>query len=574
MKHSVAVLVLLAGAASAADPPPRAGRPLQVKEGAFVSPHGYVSSDACRSCHPKQYASWHASYHRTMTQVVTAETAIADFDNVTLKRAGRSWRLSRSDDGFHVSLPGGERRRLVQSTGSHHYQLYWYPSGRGRELHMLPFVFLRQERRWVPRTSVFLVPPAELDEHLVWNFQCLPCHSTDGRPTFRSAANPAEAVPESRVAELGIACEACHGPGAEHIRASSAESAPGSDTHIVHPGKLSAQRSAEVCGQCHSINVPYRPEDWIDWLLDGPTFRPGDALEDHRYLADAQTLDRSPLFRQWLDQGRNSLDEWFWSDGEVRVTGREFTALRRSPCFGGGDFSCLSCHSPHADDPDDLLTVPRETNQACAGCHVDLAANVAAHSHHPAGSAGALCVNCHMPNTIYGILKASRSHEITSPRVAAQLETGRPNACNLCHLDRSLGWSAERLADWYDQPAPELSAEQRATAAAPLGLLTGDAGQRALWAWHMGWSPAQAISGSGWLAPFLGRTLQDPYDVVRYIAERSLRTLPGHADFEYDFVEPRRVKIARPESAPDGVPIDRIDALLKRRDDRPMKLGE
>lgn len=41
-----------------------------------------------------------------------------------------------------------------------------------------------------------------------------------------------------------------------------------------------------------------------------------------------------------------------------------------------------------------------------------------------------------MPNTIYGMLKASRSHELTSPHVAAQLETGRTNACNLCRLDR------------------------------------------------------------------------------------------------------------------------------------------
>src|SRR5687767_10698287 len=31
-------------------------------------PGGYVSSDSCRACHPKEYRSWHDSYHRTMTQ--------------------------------------------------------------------------------------------------------------------------------------------------------------------------------------------------------------------------------------------------------------------------------------------------------------------------------------------------------------------------------------------------------------------------------------------------------------------------------------------------------------------------
>jgi hypothetical protein len=30
--------------------------------------------------------------------------------------------------------------------------------------------------------------------------------------------------------------------------------------------------------------------------------------------------------------------------------------------------------------------------------------------------------------------------------------------------------------------------------------------------------------------------LDDPYGVVRYVAARSLRTLPGFDDFEYDFL--------------------------------------
>ena len=42
----------------------------------------YRSSSSCQVCHPSQYRSWHASYHRTMTQAATAETVIGDFDNV------------------------------------------------------------------------------------------------------------------------------------------------------------------------------------------------------------------------------------------------------------------------------------------------------------------------------------------------------------------------------------------------------------------------------------------------------------------------------------------------------------
>ena len=56
------------------------GRPIQVPG------DGYVSSETCRACHPSQYASWHGSYHRTMTQIATPETIAASFDGVTGRR--------------------------------------------------------------------------------------------------------------------------------------------------------------------------------------------------------------------------------------------------------------------------------------------------------------------------------------------------------------------------------------------------------------------------------------------------------------------------------------------------------
>jgi hypothetical protein len=48
-----------------------ANRPIQVAD------DGYTSSETCRACHPDQYNTWYASYHRTMTQVATPDTARA-----------------------------------------------------------------------------------------------------------------------------------------------------------------------------------------------------------------------------------------------------------------------------------------------------------------------------------------------------------------------------------------------------------------------------------------------------------------------------------------------------------------
>jgi hypothetical protein len=181
--------------------------------------------------------------------------------------------------------------------------------------------------------------------------------------------------------------------------------------------------------------------------------------------------------------------------------------------------------------------------------------------------------------------------------VASTLATGRLNACNGCHLDETLGWTERYLGDWYDQPPAPLTDEHLTIAASALWLLQGDAGQRALTAWAMGWPDAQQASGRDWIAPLLGRTLEDPYDVVRYISARSLRTLPGFETFEYDFLalpEDRSRAVQRAldlwDRRPPGrterprQPVlltasgegrrDLVEALLSTRDDHPMVLAE
>src|SRR5262252_9384845 len=56
-----------------------AGRPRQIAD------EGFATSGTCRACHPSQYASWHASYHRTMTQLATPVTVLTSFDGVTVE---------------------------------------------------------------------------------------------------------------------------------------------------------------------------------------------------------------------------------------------------------------------------------------------------------------------------------------------------------------------------------------------------------------------------------------------------------------------------------------------------------
>jgi len=107
-----------------------------------------------------------------------------------------------------------------------------------------------------------------------------------------------------------------------------------------------------------------------------------------------------------------------------------------------------------------------------------------------------------MPHTTWGLIKASRSHTITSPGVVESLPPiGRSNACNLCHLDKTLAWTATHLHSRYGHVVPQLSADQKTIAASALWALEGDAAQRAFAAWSMGWDPARAVSADHWMAP-------------------------------------------------------------------------
>jgi hypothetical protein len=188
----------------------------------------------------------------------------------------------------------------------------------------------------------------------------------------------------------------------------------------------------------------------------------------------------------------------------------------------------------HKSNPDKQVKEGMEGNGACFLCHNEYQKKLTAHTHHLAGSSGSLCYNCHMPNTTYGLLRGVRSHQIDSPTVLATLQSGRPNACDLCHLDKTLKWTSDKLSEWYGQAAPELGEEDQKVSSIVKLLLSGDGAQRALAAYTLGWEPALAASGTDWEAPLLANGLEDSYPAVQIISHRSLTHLPGFKTFAYN----------------------------------------
>lgn len=525
---------------------------------------GYVGSEACATCHEATHASWHRSYHRTMTQRPTAEAILGRFDGAALDRAGH-YRASRRGDAFVVTQPGEhgglEEKPVELVTGSHHMQVYWVRSARG-VLEAYAFAFLLPEQRWVPNEWTLLRPPAtadalagdRVDAVYTWNRVCVKCHVVDGVPGF----DPASGEVSTTVAELGIACESCHGPGETHVqhwrgRTPDADALPHDDPTILDPREGGAARASQVCAQCHAISVFHDDASWVAGGRDDPPPAPITAwgriirhpLREHGAWTDA-LLDADPDF----------FAQRYWSDGEVRVSGREYNGLIESPCAVSPDFGCTTCHRMHQSSAlvdgapwqDDQLRAGARDGDTCARCHQAIAADPPRHAKH--SPKDATCLDCHMPRTTYGLLGAIRSHTITVPNVEDTVVTGRPLACNLCHLDRTLGWSAQVLARDYHQTIPGSlgSDEEGEVPAAARWLIAGDAGQRALAAWHLG---AAGTKAPAWAASTLDVVAaSDPYPAVRLIAQR-----------------------ARERIAVGGVPAW-LGALRSLRDDREVRLAE
>ena len=402
---------------------------------------GYVSSNTCRSCHPGHFASWHRSYHRTMTQLADPEAILAPFDGREFRNRGQTYRVERRGDEFWVSMPDADweesaqlagydlssfseaplvERRVLLVTGSHHVQGYWVSGDAGRELHLFPFYYHLETDRWIPTLDSLLCPPDTPPPFETWNATCIRCHSTGWKsgmqPETIEAWLTRTARWETEVAELGIACEACHGPAEEHVRLHRnplhryrAHRDGKDDPTIVNPADCPPAVSSQICGQCHSNSIVRDPEEEF---ISGSRFRPGDELNLTQELVRFEISDD--------DRRKEKVESIYWSDGNCRIGGDEYNGLVMSACFEAGSLSCLNCHSMHESEPDDQLAAGMETNQACTQCHAEsrFREQLELHTRHDANSAGSVCYNCHMPHTSYALFTAMRSHRIDRPGVS------------------------------------------------------------------------------------------------------------------------------------------------------------
>jgi predicted CXXCH cytochrome family protein len=545
-----------------------------------------VASDACVKCHPDHYESWRRTYHRTMTREATPEFVKGDFADAVYHYRGTTTRMQREGDEFfmetvdpkwadnaaksgkpleQLGLPPTRTFKVARLVGSHWFQECLIKDDAGRYWR-LPISYHVVEGRWIHTNGAFLAPDTDdfFSKSTLWNDSCLFCHNTkpSKRPQSPTPRDPTGGY-RTEVAELGISCEACHGPGGEHVRVNhnparrlALQRTDDGDPTIVNPRRLSVERADAVCAHCHGALVP-KPEAWDPISVTEPymagedlkrfySFFHSEAEQAELYGGEAIPRAAGALPPKGGTPARpvgapaSAGDGRFWGDGTPLTTALEYNGMALSACYqqGHGELRCTTCHDAHPREPNFMLRPGMDTNEACLQCHDGYRSRVAEHTHHPAGSAGSLCTNCHMPYQVYSLLTTHRSHRIESPRVAASVGTGKPHACNLCHLDKSLGWTQDRLAEWYGHKPVPLGHAELQTASSLLHLTKSDARSRAVVAGAYSWPPALEASGNDWQGPVLARLLEaESYPAVRYLLHRGMRKLYGDNEVPFDYQE-------------------------------------
>ena len=135
-----------------------------------------------------------------------------------------------------------------------------------------------------------------------------------------------------------------------------------------------------------------------------------------------------------------------------------------------------------------------------------------------------------MPCQAYSLLKRVRSN----PSAAVTDEFGIPNACNQCHVDKTLEWTHKSLALWNGPATDGPPTHHRNVSLTVVHVLSGHALQRALALGQLGDAGNFEVAGSGWRSRILTELPEDDYDANRLLASEALRKLGGFESFDFD----------------------------------------
>jgi Tfp pilus assembly protein PilF len=362
---------------------------------------------------------------------------LGDFDDASIHHNGVTTQFSNREGRYYIETdgPDGKPREfeIKYTVGVEPLQQYLVETEPGR-LQALDLAWDTTGRRWY---HLYLDQDLKGGDGLHWtgpyknwNARCAECHATGYAKNY----DPRARTYSSAQSEIGVGCEACHGPGEAHVAwAESPETydpghwpGTGSRGLTVALAEVDPGEQIEACATCHARRQSLTSRSGV----------PGDRFLDNFIPA----LLRTGLYHP---------------DGQILEEVYVYGSFLQSRMYAKG-VGCTDCHEPHG------LGTLAEGNALCTRCHnpvgtprfPDLKPGLfdsPTHHFHREGSDGAKCANCHMPARTYMGVDPRRDHSFRVPRPDLSVRLDTPNACTLCHDDKTDVWAAQQVRSWYPE---------------------------------------------------------------------------------------------------------------------------
>jgi predicted CXXCH cytochrome family protein len=530
-----------------------------------MHPTDYAGPDRCKSCHAKNHEAWSGHAHRLMNSVASTGTVRGDFSGTSALHhlGGRATFFSDRESAggearWWMRLVRGEvdrTYRVTQTIGSRFYQYYVGRLASGPEPtghqyyttdHVLPFGYWLDRRQWVPVVHVHRELPeldredpfagsGKLQRFSPYAQGCNGCHTTFalGDMFTREPLRLARHAPWQMHWSLASYIE---GHRSEFLKSEPA----GSGESLLRRAALISEQELQQLGRelsgmdarqygvtlgisCEACHLGSRRH------AEDPRQLPGFAPRSPHLLAETSGAE--------IDPGRNHTNV-NWACGRCHAGSRsefaagmgtwnsiEYTDATRGACYS--KLKCIDCHDPHQGIGRRWTRTRAQDEAVCLGCHQRFGAEAARarHTRHAAGSAGDGCLECHMPRINEGLQDVVRTHTIFSPTHAGMLESNHPNACNLCHVEKSIDWTTGWLQSWYATDADRLDLDgvyaDRGGAVAAGWLESEDEAVRLVGA------DAVLRARAGWSLELLVGRLDDEFLINRQFASRGIEELLG-----------------------------------------------
>ena len=395
-----------------------------------AGPAEFVGSEKCKKCHETAYNKWRGSHHDLAMDVANDTTVLGDFAdaNYTDPYNNVTSRFYRQDGKFFVQTEGPDGQpgdfEITHTFGAYPLQQYLVPFPDGR-LQCLNIAWDVEKKTWYRLPPYVVEGPQDwlhwTRSGQTWNVMCAECHST----RLTKGYDPDTGAYQTTWFEIDVGCEACHGPGAEHLV--WADKPPFAREKVenfalkIRTNRLDTSAQIKLCAPCHSRRFQ---------------------LGDNQHV-EGELLD--VMVPQLLDEGL------YYPDGQIFDEVYVYGSFVQSKMYQHG-VRCSDCHDIHS------LKRHKEKNDLCTQCHRAEIYDSKEHHfhkqvHNGKPSDGYLCVKCHMPGRIYMGADYRPDHSLRIPRPDLSAKLGTPNACSAkgCHADKSLAWNVEHYTKWYGE---------------------------------------------------------------------------------------------------------------------------